>query len=208
LARILIKRLLLSTHHSELPQLKYLSLEPKFSKYSIGKFSYGDSSRGECPPIIVGSEGKATIKIGKFCSVGAGVTILLNSDHRTDWITTYPFKRILQKKNYSAQSENTFSKGDVIIGNDVWIGIDSLILSGVRIGDGAVIGAHSVVTHDVEPYTVTAGNPARAVRKRFDQETIDKLIKIHWWDWEFQRVKENLPLLLSDNLKEFIEKNV
>ena len=81
-------------------------------------------------------------------------------------------------------------------------------MSGVKIGDGAVVGAHSVVTKDVKPYAVVAGNPAVEVKKRFDEETIDKLLRISWWNWEFQRIKDNLPLLLSGNVKEFIEENI
>lgn len=95
----------------------------------------------------------------------------------------------------------------MVIGNDVWIGVNACVLSGVRIGDGAVVGACSVVTRDVPPYAIVAGNPARLVRKRFDDETIEELLKIKWWDWDIERIKENLPLLLSENVKDFAEKN-
>jgi virginiamycin A acetyltransferase len=192
-----LNRLLNPPHYSKLPDIQFLALDPKFSHCSIGKFSYGQYS-----PIIFGLDGPATLKIGNFCSIGPNVTILLNTDHRTDWVTTYPFMAILE-----GSIQNTFTKGDVSIGNDVWIGADSLILSGVKIGDGAVIGAHSVVTKDVKPYAIVAGNPAVEVKKRFDEETIKKLLKIRWWDWEFQRIKDNLALLLSDNISKFIEKN-
>jgi carbonic anhydrase/acetyltransferase-like protein (isoleucine patch superfamily) len=86
--------------------------------------------------------------------------------------------------------------------------MNSLILSGVHIGDGAIIGAYSVVTKDVKPYTVVAGNPAKVVRKRFDQETIDELLRIKWWNWDMQKIKDNMPLLLSNRIKEFIKANI
>ena len=147
----------------------------------------------------------ATLRIGSFCGIGPNVTILLGLEHRPDWVTIYPFNRFLSE--YIDLKGNPATKGPVVIGNDVWIGMNSFILSGVTIGDGAVIGACSVVTRNVGPYTIVAGNPAKVIRKRFDQETIDKLLKIKWWDWNIERIKENMPLLLSNKLEEFIEKN-
>ena len=91
------------------------------------------------------------------------------------------------------------------IGNDVWIGMNAMILSGVKIGDGAVVGAGSVVTKDVEPYAVVAGNPAREIRKRFDDQTISELLKANWWDWDIQKIRENVPYLLSNNVKKFLQ---
>jgi len=170
----------------------------KYSKYSIGEYSYGE-------PRILNWGEKATLKVGKYCSIAEGVTIVLGGEHKTSWITTYPFWVAL--KEFSSFPAHSGTKGDVVIGNDVWIGLNSLILSGVSIGDGAVIGAGSVVATNVDPYAIMAGNPARLIKKRFDQQTIDKLLKIRWWDWDIQRIKNNMPLLVSDNLKEFLEKN-
>lgn len=170
---------------------------PEYSKYSIGKFSYGQ-------PLVISWEENAALRVGSFCSFSTGVTILLGGEHRTNWVTTYPFHRVLREfENLQYPS----TKGDVSIGNDVWIGKNALILSGVTIGDGAVVGAGSVVTRDVPPYSIVAGNPARLVRKRFDDDTIGKLLKIKWWDWDIERIKENMPLLFSERVKEFVEKN-
>jgi acetyltransferase-like isoleucine patch superfamily enzyme len=171
---------------------------PKFANYSVGRFSYGD-------PTVLPLLSDAKLKIGSFVCFAVGVTILLGGEHNSDWVTTYNFDLIYDKfRNVKGRS---WTKGDVVIGNDVWIGRDVLILSGVTIGDGAIIGARSVVAKDVSPYSIVAGNPARETRKRFPDDTIAKLIKMEWWNWDIQRIKENLPLLLSNNVKEFIDKN-
>jgi acetyltransferase-like isoleucine patch superfamily enzyme len=143
-----------------------------------------------------GEMGRA-LRVGKFCSIANGLTILLGGEHRTDWITTYPFHESMEHPN---------PKGDVTIGNDVWIGLDATILSGVNVGDGAVIGARSVVTRDVKPYSIVAGNPAKHIRFRFDNYTRALLQKISWWDWPLPKIKEAWPLLLSPNVAAFIKK--
>jgi virginiamycin A acetyltransferase len=181
----------------------FLSQESPYSSYSVGKFSYGVN----LPLVFSNATGdkSGSLKIGKFCSIGSGVTILLGGEHRPDWVTTYPFS-VLFKKFDDFHGAST-TKGDVVIGNDVWIGMNVLILSSVTVGDGAVIGACSVVTRDVEPYAIVAGNPARLIRKRFDQAVINKLLEIKWWDWDAGRITENMPLLLSNRINEFVEKN-
>ena len=170
----------------------------KYAIYSVGKFTYGE-------PTVLSWGEKATLVIGNFCSIAGGVTILLGGEHRPDWVTTFPFSKFFTE--FQTITGHPATKGDVTIGNDVWIGMNSLILSGVNIGDGAVIGANSVIARDVEPYSMVAGNPAKLIRKRFDQTTIDKLLKIKWWNWDVQRIKENVSLMLSTKVKEFVEKN-
>lgn len=177
---------------------KFLSDNPKYKQYRVGRFSYGE-------PKIKRWGKNESLTIGSFCSFASNVTILLGGNHRVDWITTYPFTAILPE--FQNIHGHPATKGDVIIGNDVWIGMDTLILSGVRIGDGAVVGARSVVTKDVEPYTIVAGNPAKTIKKRFDQQKIDELLRIKWWEWDIEKIKENMPLLLSGKTKEFVEKN-
>jgi acetyltransferase-like isoleucine patch superfamily enzyme len=181
--------------------LNLLSLNPALSKYDIGKFSYGDRS-----PVVLNFGGlNSILKIGSFCSIATGVTIMLGGEHHAEWITTYPFNLVLE--NVDCANPNPYSKGDVIIGNDVWVGRKALILSGVTIGDGAIVGARSVVAKDVAPYSIVAGNPARLIRKRFDEKTIKKLLEIKWWNWDLEKIKTNLPLLLSDNVDKFLEEN-
>lgn len=181
---------------------RLLSSNPDLLQYSIGTFSYG------CPaPKVIADpfNPQSTLKIGRFCSIASDVTIILGNEHRPDWVTTYPFNRILDE--FNELKGHPATKGNVTIGNDVWIGYHVLILSGVTIGDGAVVGAGSVVTKDIEPYAIVAGNPAKLIRKRFDEKTINMLLKIQWWNWSLQRIKENVPLMLSKNIEKFIEKN-
>lgn len=176
----------------------FMNKNPRYAAYSIGKFSFG------YPKVKTWGE-NATLKIGNFCSIAPGVNIVLGGEHRVDWVTTYPFNVILHE--YRHLKGHPATKGDIIIGNDVWIGMNATILSGVTIGDGAVIGANSLVTNDVEPYTIVGGNPAKPIRKRFDQQTIDKLLRIKWWDWDIEKIKRNVPVLLSNQVKQFLDKN-
>ena len=140
--------------------------------------------------------------IGKFCAIARDVKFIMNgSNHKLNCISTYPFslfgngwERIIPK------IEDLPFKGDTVIGNDVWIGYDSLIIPGVNIGDGAIIAARSVVTNDVAPYTIVGGNPARAIKKRFSEETIKILLDIKWWDWNIEKITRNLEIITSANL--------
>ncbi len=170
----------------------------------ITGLEYGKGSYGKIHAISWG-EG-ATVTVGKYCSISSGVVALTGGEHRVDWVTTYPFNVLWPKVAGHIQGHPK-TKGDVIIGNDVWIGMDAFILSGVKIGDGAVIGAKSVVAKDVPPYAIVGGNPAKIIRYRFDPETIEKLIAIAWWDWPDEKIRLNMELLLSNNLEEFIRRN-
>lgn len=141
--------------------------------------------------------------IGKYCSIAKGVNIFLGGEHRTDWVTTYPFSALWPEAKHIPGHPK--SKGNVIIGNDVWIGALSCILSGVQIGDGAVVGAGALVTKDVPPYAIVGGNPAKIIRYRFDEATIEALLQIRWWDWPKEEISQALPLLLSPDIAGFIE---
>lgn len=182
---------------------RFYSGEHVSKKYKncIGKYTYG------YPDIIDWGDG-AKIKIGNYCSIAGGVKILLGGNHRLDWATTYPFPASPDFKKVSGKIKNySTSKGDVKIGSDVQIGQNALILSGVKIGDGAVIGTGAVVTHNVVPYSIVAGNPAKEIRKRFDQKTIDKLLKLQWWNWNKNKIKQNISLLCSPEIKKLIDTN-
>jgi len=169
----------------------------KYPMYSYGKGTYGAD-------VKVHSWGEgATLKIGAYCSIAKRVQFFLGGEHRVDWVTTFPFsEKFRQVKHINGHPR---TKGDIIIGNDVWIGYEALIMSGVTIGDGAVIGARAVVVKDIPPYTIAAGNPAKVIRARFDEETIKKLLAIKWWDWEEARLIRAMPLLLNPDISIFLE---
>lgn len=141
--------------------------------------------------------------IGKFCSIACGARFILNSaNHTLKSLSTYPFPLFfeeweLDRKNVARSWDN---KGDIVIGNDVWIGYEAIILSGVTIGDGAIIASRAVVTKDVPPYTIVGGVPAKAIRKRFSEQTISHLLKIKWWDWTKERIAQNIDAIQSGNI--------
>jgi len=166
--------------------------------HNIGVYSYGT-------PTIIGV-GEARLRIGKFCSISGGVTIFLGAEHNTDWISTYPFSDA-NFTWWAAQGIHGHprTKGDVVIGNDVWIGYKATIMSGVTIGDGACIGAHSVVTKDVPAYAVVAGNPAQLVRYRFGEEDIRFLLDLAWWNLPDDKIKAVIPILMSGDIEKLKE---
>ncbi len=174
---------------------RFMSMNKRYSKYKIGEGTYGR------PKVFSWNDG-TRLSIGRFCSIAYNVTILLGGEHRMDWVTTYPFSEFFPKARRF--SEHQPSKGNVVIGNDVWIGMGALILSGVEIGNGAVVAAHSVVTKNVEPYSIVGGNPARHIRYRFSDVQIRALEAIAWWEWPLDEIEKAWPLLLSNNIDAFI----
>jgi len=125
--------------------------------------------------------------IGRFCQIATGVRFIMNgANHPMNGFSTYPFKVFGQ--SWSDVSMDVKCKGDIVIGNDVWIGNSATIMQGVKIGDGAIIGTNALISKDVEPYTVVGGNPAKVIRKRFDEETIHILLKLAWWDWPIEKI--------------------
>jgi acetyltransferase-like isoleucine patch superfamily enzyme len=145
---------------------------------------------------------KYKLKIGKFCSLAVGATILLGGEHHSEWISAYIFNKMLEGPD---DIEGVTSRGDVIIGNDVWVGNDAKILSGVKIGDGCVIGANSLVTRDMPDYTVVAGVPAKVIKKRFSDEMIRQLKEMAWWDWTEWEIYKAIPLLQNNDMEKLIE---
>ena len=151
---------------------------------------------------------KDRLIIGKFCSIACGAKFLFNSgNHKMASLSTYTFPLFFEE--WDLEKENVAQawdqKGDIIIGNDVWIGYEAVVLSGVTIGDGAVIGCRAVVTKDIPPYTIVGGVPAKPIRKRFDEETIKELQKIKWWDWPEEKIAGKIPAIQAGNLEELRE---
>ena len=141
--------------------------------------------------------------IGKFCSIACGAKFLFTSgNHSMKSLSTYTFPIFFEEWDLDAKCirDAWDNKGDIIIGNDVWIGYDAVIMSGVKIGDGAIIGTRAVVTKDVPPYTIVGGVPAKPIRKRFDDVTIEKLETLRWWDWDYEKVKRNIPTIQSGDV--------
>lgn len=134
--------------------------------------------------------------IGKFCQIASGVTFIMNgANHLQDSVSTFPFAIFGEDWKGAMEGKSYPTKGNTEIGNDVWIGFDSTIMPGVKIGDGAIIGSKSVVTKDVEPYSIVGGNPARLIRKRFSEQRIEELLEMQWWDWPVHEITANLGKL-------------
>ncbi len=170
----------------------------KMPGVTIGNYSYGI-------PHIYKNTDTYKLKIGKFCSIAWDVDILVDVNHRSDWVSTYPFGEYI--KGIPKNSGHPAGKGDMVIGNDVWIGAHVVILPGVQIGDGAIIGAGSIVVKNVEDYEIVAGNPAKHLRYRFSPEQIKSLKSISWWNWDFYKIKKEVPVLQSGNIDLFIRNN-
>jgi acetyltransferase-like isoleucine patch superfamily enzyme len=166
----------------------------------VGEHSYG------LPYVIIDKHAKSRVIIGKYCSIASGAIIHTGGNHNTRWISTYPHRIMFDMQGKYADGHPS-SKGDVRIGHDVWIGQNVAIVSGVNIGNGAVIAACSVVTKDIPPYTLAGGNPARPLRRRFSESNIDALQKIQWWNWPDEKVKKEVSLLCSENIQEFITRH-
>jgi acetyltransferase-like isoleucine patch superfamily enzyme len=161
--------------------------------YIIGKHSYSYATRR-------GDANDVTIE--NYCSIAEGVIFDSGFNHESNYISTFPFNKIWSELKSNIKIINR----NIMIGNDVWIGENSVIFSNVKIGDGAIIGFGSIITKDVEPYSVVVG-ANKIVRYRYTDEQIEKLLKIKWWNWSDDKVKDNVPLLHSSNINEFIDKH-
>lgn len=145
--------------------------------------------------------------IGKFVQMAHGVRFITSSaNHAMNGFSTYPFWNFMMTpettgEDIVAMFHKSGNRGDTVVGNDVWIGMDAIIMPGVKIGDGAIIGAKSVVAKDVAPYTIVGGNPAREIRKRFDDEVIEALLAIRWWEWPIQKIEENLMIITGADIR-------
>ena len=166
------------------------------NRYKFGVGSYG-------MPIIHDWDEGSSLEIGSYCSIASNVQIFLGGNHRAEWVTTFPFPAMVEEtrsiENYGV------SRGSVVIGSDVWLCSGCMILSGVTIGHGAIVAAGAVVSRDVEPYAVVAGNPARVIKWRFDEATRKALLKSAWWTWPETEIREISPLLCNTDITGFLE---
>ena len=171
-------------------------LPKRYPNHRFGSGTYGNL-------IIRDFLGVDAVSVGSYTSIGPGVQIMLGADHRVDWVTTYPFN--INWPEFSDIGGHPKSNGSVFIGSDVWIGLETVIMSGVTIGDGAVIGARSVVTKDIPPYAIAVGSPAKVIKYRFDPSIVERLEKIKWWTWSETTIRKAVPDLLSLKIEEFCD---
>lgn len=178
-------KIYINQHYSHIPNL------------DIGEYSYGH-------PTICWFGEISSLKIGKFCSIARNVQIWLGGEHDHSFVTNYPFVCYdFEWKHNVIETCHRSSKGNVIIGNDVWIGANVTILSGVTVGDGAVLGMNSLITKDVAPYSIVGGNPAKFIKNRFQKEDVDKLLAMKWWDLPKEKIEKAIPFLYQSNLSDF-----
>ena len=154
-------------------------------RVSVGEGTYGFGSK----TVLLFREDDS-VSIGRFCSIAYGVTIIASGEHNYQGVANYPFAAMFNND----VDRDTLSKGSVFIGNDVWLGANSIILSGVTIGDGAVIAAGAVVVGSVPPYAIVGGVPARIIKYRFSSEIIDSLLQVAWWNWPLPQIRGNLSI--------------
>ena len=184
-------------------------------KIQVGEFSYyhnfeilEDYASYLAPYLFPLS--KDSLIIGKFVQIAHGVRFITSSaNHKMSGFSTYPFNTFMMtpqttSEDITAMFEDAQNRGDTVVGNDVWIGMNAVIMPGVKIGDGAIIGANSVVTKNVEPYTVVGGNPATIIKKRFDEQTIDTLLNIKWWNWPIGKIEKNIDVIIGNDLDALI----
>lgn len=149
---------------------------------------------------------KDKLIIGRFCMIASGAKFIMNgANHLSNSLSTYPFAIFGHGWEHAMDGKNYPNKGDIVIGNDVWIGHNATIMSGVKVGDGAIIATNSTVVKDVAPYSVVGGNPANEIKMRFDDKTITKLLAMKWWDWDIDKITQNIQKLTGNNIEAFTD---
>lgn len=184
-------------------KLVFLKNIIKASNIIVGDYTYFDDGKNgtdnfeEHNVLYNYNQAKVKLVIGKFCAIAAETRFIMTGDHKLDAVSTYPFPVFKNGWEHVFNTLDLPVKGDIIVGNDVWFGYNCLIKNGVTIGSGAIIAASAVVVKDVPPYSIVAGNPAKVVKKRFDEETIQRLLQIAWWDWDIKDITTHLPLICN-----------
>lgn len=170
-----------------------------------GKIYYGKHSYGIHNITLKSWGNDGNLHIGSFCCIASNLRVYVGGNHRTDWVTTFPFGHTVKDvfTNYNGDGHPA-TKGSVYIGNDVWIGDNVTIMSGVTIGDGASIANNSHVVKNVEPYSIVGGNPAKLIKFKFNIDQIEKLLLIKWWEWPDDKINKFLPLLCNTDIDQFI----
>jgi len=186
------KRAVRKLPHIERGQARF---KARYPDYAFGLGSYG-------LPLVHDWQEGSTLRIGAFCSIAEGVQIFLGGHHRADWVTTYPFPAMLEQAR--GIPGYAFSRGDVVVGNDVWLCTGCVLLSGVTIGHGAIVAASAVVSRDVPPYAVVAGNPAQVVKWRFPEDMREQLLEAAWWEWPLEEITDVVGKLCNGDIQAFL----
>ncbi|SKA34299.1 type B chloramphenicol O-acetyltransferase [Consotaella salsifontis] len=174
----------------------------RVGRYSYYSGYYHGHGFDDCARYLLPDEGVDKLIIGSFCSIGSGAAFIMagNQGHRNDWISTFPFFWMSEVPFFDGAENGFRPAGDTVIGNDVWIGSEAIIMPGITIGDGAVIGTRALVKKDVEPYAIVGGNPAKVIRKRFEDGDIARLLELRWWNWSDDELKRAMPILTSGDV--------
>jgi len=172
-------------------------------RYSYYSGYYHGHNFDDCARFLSSGEGVDKLVIGSFCSIGSGAAFIMagNQGHRTDWISTFPFFWMPEVPAFAGAKNGFQATGDTVIGNDVWIGSEAIIMPSVTVGDGAVIGTRALVARDVEPYAIVGGNPAKPIRRRFDESLITKLLEMKWWNWTDEQLHGAMRLLTDGDVE-------
>lgn len=182
-------------------KLIFLNNIVQASNIFIGDYTYFDDPKNGPEKFLENNVlynhqlNKTKLIIGKFCALAAETKFIMAGNHKLDAFSTYPFPVFKKGWEKAYITEDLPSRGDIVVGNDVWFGYDSLIMPGVKIGHGAIIGTRTVVTKEVPPYAVVVGNPGRIVKKRFDDKTIERLLALNWWDWPLEKITKHVEAL-------------
>jgi len=175
----------------------------------VGRFSYysgyyhGHSFDDCARYLLPDRQDVDRLVIGSFCSIGSGASFIMagNQGHRSDWVSSYPFFYMQQEPAFAGARDAFIPAGDTVVGSDVWIGAEAMILPGISVGHGAVIGSRAVVTRNVAPYAIVAGNPAKEIRMRFPADQVRMLLEMQWWDWPLPALEAAIPLLCSGDIQ-------
>ena len=189
-----------------------LSEQVTHPNIDVGRYSYYSGYYhghrfDDCARYLLPGPDADRLVIGSFCSIGTGASFVMagNQGHRHDWISTFPFFFLPDEPAFAGARNGYRPAGDTVIGHDVWIGAEAMIMPGIRVGHVELIGARAVVTRDVPPYAIVAGNPARVVRHRFDEARIASLLETTWWNRPRTEIERLIPLLLSERIDDLLE---
>jgi chloramphenicol O-acetyltransferase type B len=199
------------TNHFESPfKGEFLANQVTNANIRVGRYSYYSGyyhghSFDDCARYLMPDRDDVDrLVIGSFCSIGSGASFIMagNQGHRHDWVSAFPFFYMADEAAFTGALDGFQRAGDTVIGSDVWIGSEAMIMPGITIGHGAVIGSRALITRDVEPYTIVGGNPAKTIKQRFCDEDIARLMEMAWWDWPLDDIQTAMPLLCSGNIRD------